>query len=264
MGGVLSSFVFHPPPTRPSDRVEVDGMSIVHCPKTGVALPVLYVKSQRSTQRQTTLLLAHGNAEDLSMVETVARELVERLGVGVCAFEYPGYGTSAWLDETRADALQPSEELVLGAAEEVLEWLVTQVPLEDVIFYGVSLGSGAAVHLAAACGQNNLRCGGLILHSPIASVLRTALPRLRFTVPVVDMFVNIDKIALIKCRATVLHGTADEVVSVACARALNDAIPLACRADPLYIANGHHNDLIEYDEFFAHLNLFIAAAVAQP
>lgn len=262
MGALLSSYVFVPPPhaLRQDDHKDV---YFVNLPTIGVCIPVLHVKTDRATARPTTLLLAHGNAEDLTLIEPFVRFLVRRLGVSVAAFEYPGYGSSMWIDKEQTDPLLPSEARTYAAAEGAFQWLRERVPSTDIILYGRSLGSGPAVHLAARCALDGTQCGGLILHSPIASVVRVVAPRVCVTVPLVDMFANIDKIGQINCRATVIHGARDAVVPIECARQLDAAIPDACRAAPLFIEQGHHNDLLQHGTALVdHIDAFLACTLA--
>lgn len=262
MGALLSAYVFMPPTQSPRQR-ECKDLHFVDVPAIGVCIPVLYVKSGQTATRPTALLLAHGNTEDLTLIESFVRFLSRRLGVDVAAFEYPGYGNSMWLDKNDSDQLLPSEARTYAAADAAFRWLRERVPSADIILYGRSLGSGAAVHLAMCCALEGTACGGLILHSPIASVVRVVAPRICATLPLVDMFVNIDKIGQIKCRATVIHGTRDAVVPLACARQLDAAIPDVWHSPPLYVEGGGHNDLQQCGTtFIDHIDAFIACCKA--
>ena len=264
MGASISSLVFQPPARSAAHRGARTELHSVSVPSIGVRIPVLYVQPARATARRTTLLFAHGNAEDLTLIETFVRYAAETLGVGVAAYEYPGYGDSTWLDDQVSDPLLPSETRCYAAAEAAFDWLVDeqQVPSADVILFGRSLGSGPSVHLAVRCATRNQVCGGLILQSPIASVVRVVVPRICVTLPLVDMFANIDKIGAIHCRATVIHGTRDRVVPIACAHQLDAALPDHSRMPPLYIEGAGHNDVeLHRNEWCAHVNVFISVAM---
>lgn len=264
MGSLVSSFVFRPPAPQTYQGRERKYDYFVDLPAIGVCIPVLYVPSENATARQTTLLFAHGNAEDLSLIEPFVRFLVRRLGVGVAAFEYPGYGRSMWIDKTQTASLVTNEAYIYAAAEGAFQWLMNtqKIASTDIVFYGRSLGSGAAVHLAVHCARENIQCGGLILHSAIASTVRVILPSIWVTVPLIDMFVNVDKIGQIDCRATVVHGTNDEIVPVQCAHQLNAAIPEACRMAPLFIEGARHNDVERQGtQLIDHLNMFLVLSI---
>lgn len=264
MGSSISSLVFRPPPCtrRVGDRPDVHLISV---PSIGVRIPALYVMTRRATARRTTLLYAHGNGEDLALVDAFVRYVVDTLGVNVLAFEYPGYGESVWIDPLISDPLLPSEARCYAAAEAALEWLLAdqRVPSTDVILYGRSLGSGSAVHLAVQCAARRIALGGLILQSPIASVVRVMMPGVCMTVPLLDMFANIDKIRCIQCRATVIHGTRDKVVPIYCARQLDAALPEHARSPPLFLEGADHNDVeLHRSAWSAHMNAFISLAVS--
>ncbi len=255
MGNFVSSQAFLP---RQHAHVRFANPSNVHfidLPSSGVRVPLLHI---RRDAREPTLVFAHGNAEDLMMLESFGEFLGARLNVNFCAFEYPGYAGTSWID-SRPEPLVPSEALTFEAAEGALDWLLAQqVPVERCVFYGRSLGSGSAVHLAVRCAERKQACGGLILQSPIASAVRVVLPNIWWTIPFVDIFANIDKVPRVQCRTTVIHGTADDVVPLQNGRALNDAIPSAWRAPPCFIEGAGHNDVELFTEqWLAHLAQFL-------
>lgn len=262
MGQWISSLVFRPPPVR-RGSIRRD-LHTIDVPSIGVRIPILYVRTSRSTARQTTLLFAHGNGEDLALIESLIRYTVDTLGVSVLAFEYPGYGESVWIDASITDPLLPSEARCYAAAEAAFDWLVHQrgIASTDVVLYGRSLGSGSAVHLAVRCAALDMPCGGLILQSPIASVVRVVMPRMCMTLPLIDMFANVDKAAAIKCRTTVIHGVRDRIVPVECARQLDAALPECAHTPALFIEGADHNDIeLHRAAWCAHMNSFIALAV---
>lgn len=216
--------------------------AVVDLPRCGVRVPILFVRGPQAHAK--TLFFAHGNAEDVQLLGDFAMYLSRTLGVNFCAFEYPGYVGTSWID-ARNEPLLPSEPATLEAAEVSLQWLLKQdgIAAKDVILYGRSLGSGSAVHLGAHCARNNVPIGGLILQSPIASAVRVVFPNIWFTVPFVDIFANVDKIGTVQCQTTIIHGTADEVVPFANALHLDSLIPPHLRFEPLFIDGAHHNDI---------------------
>lgn len=265
MGQSISSLVFRPPLRRAGAYVQQIDEYFIDVLAIGVCIPVLFIRSERAVA--TTLLLAHGNADDLKSVRPLVQRLVERLGVNVAAFEYPGYGHSMWLNRAETRPLKPSEAFVYAAADATFDWLLTKQHLNsaDIVLYGYSLGSGAAVHLAVRCALEHVRCGGLILHAPIASVVRTVLPRICLTVPLLDMFANVDKIRLINCPVTIVHGMRDEVVPVSCAVQLENAAPSALLHDCLYIEDGRHNNLFLHGTLlFDHMRAFLDSVQIKP
>jgi abhydrolase domain-containing protein 17 len=260
MGAFVSSQAFQPPVRR---FVRFQNPANVHfrdLPKSGVRAPLLYVASGRTNAK--TLLFSHGNAEDLMSLEPFATFLVNRLGVNFCAFEYPGYPGTTWLDEQRnAEPLVPSEGATFEAAESCLDWLISdrKTPVGSIVIMGRSLGSGPSVHLAAVhCVSRGLDCGGLVLQSPIASAVRVVFPNSWFTLPFIDIFANIDKIGSVRCRTTVIHGTADEVVPLQNGQQLFAAVPAQLQSTPLWLAGAHHNDVEQFTEqWLGHISAFL-------
>lgn len=108
-----------------------------------------------------TLLHFHGNGEVVADYVPDFAEALLALGVNVAFAEYRGYGGSTGRCSLGA---------VLEDAHRVLAGLA--VPAEDVVVYGRSLGSYAAIELASRHGL-----GGLILESGIARPLERILLR---------------------------------------------------------------------------------------
>jgi len=159
----------------------------------GVRVAALYLPHP---QARYTLLFSHGNAEDLGdNLEFL--EGLQRAGFAVLAWDYRGYGASEGT---------PSEKTLYADGQAVYDYLVQELktPPERVIVFGRSLGSVAAVDLAA-----RQPVAGLILEGGLVSGQRVLLP---FPVFPFDRFRNIDKIGKVRCPVLIIHGTADEVV----------------------------------------------------
>ncbi|MFA5057941.1 MAG: alpha/beta hydrolase, partial [Opitutaceae bacterium] len=161
-------------------------------------------------------------------VEPFLRELRDRLGVSVVAWDYRGYGRSGG---------RPGEPAVLRDAHTVLAYVTGAlgVPPEHIILYGRSLGGGPAVELAAS-----RRVGGLVLHSAFTSAFRvmTHVRLLPF-----DKFIVLEKLPRVTCPVLVIQGTADEVIPFRHGLQLYAAAPEPKRH--LWIEGAGHNDLIE-------------------
>lgn len=85
------------------------------------------------------VLYAHGNAGNLSHRGQAAGKLQEALGLSVLLFDYPGYGKSDG---------SPSEAGCYAAADAAYEWLARQVPADQIVLYGKSLGGAVMTDLA--------------------------------------------------------------------------------------------------------------------
>ncbi len=145
-----------------------------------------------------TLLVSHGNAEDLGDGRDWHEDL-HRAGFSVFAFDYQGYGTSQG---------KPTEQHAYDDENAAYDYLIGQlhIPPERIIICGRSVGTGPAVHLAA-----RKPAAGLILQSPFVSAFRvlTRIPILPF-----DKFPNAREIRRVHCPVLVIHGTADQVIAL--------------------------------------------------
>jgi fermentation-respiration switch protein FrsA (DUF1100 family) len=144
-----------------------------------------------------TLLVSHGNAEDLGDDRYWLEEL-RRAGFSVFAYDYQGYGTS----QGRA-----SEKGAYDDENAAYDYLTASLKIapDRIIILGRSVGSGPAVHLAA-----RRPVAGLILQSPFVSAFRvlTRIPLLPF-----DKFPNYKEIQRVHCPILIIHGTQDNVIS---------------------------------------------------
>jgi abhydrolase domain-containing protein 17 len=143
-----------------------------------------------------TLLVSHGNAEDLGDDRYWLEDL-RRAGFSVFAYDYQGYGTS----EGKA-----SEKGAYDDENAAYDYLTASLKIapDHIIIFGRSVGSGPAVHLAA-----RRPAAGLILQSPFVSAFRvlTRVPLLPF-----DKFPNHKEIHRVHCPILIIHGTQDNVI----------------------------------------------------
>ena len=89
------------------------------------------------------VLMAHGNAGNLSSRWPILKMLNERLNLAVMIFDYRGYGKSRG---------KPTEKGVLADARAARAWLAarTGVQEQQIVLLGRSLGGGVMVDLAAS------------------------------------------------------------------------------------------------------------------
>ena len=216
---ISDRMIFLPP--APTYR---DTADILKVPTSGgERIAAVYLPNPAATY---TVLLSHGNAEDLGGVLPSLPPLRD-LGFGVFAYDYRGYG----LSQGRA-----SEQHVYADIEAAYDYLTRElrVPAARIILYGRSLGAGAAVDLAA-----RQSVGGLILESPFLTAFRvmTRIPLFPF-----DRFRNVDKIGRVRCPVLVMHGEADEIVPLWHGQQLFERAP----GPKMFLAvpGAHHNDFM--------------------
>jgi fermentation-respiration switch protein FrsA (DUF1100 family) len=217
---ISDRMIFLPPPPTYRDTPGLLRLSTVG----GERIAAVYLPNPGATY---TLLLSHGNAEDLGWVLPSLPPIPD-LGFGLFAYDYRGYG----LSEGR-----PSEQHVYADIDAAYDYLTRalRVPAARIILYGRSLGAGAAVDLAA-----RQPVGGLILESPFLTAFRvlTRIPLFPF-----DKFRNVDKIGRVRCPVLVMHGEADEIVPLWHGQRLFDRAP----GPKMFVAipGAHHNDFMQ-------------------
>jgi fermentation-respiration switch protein FrsA (DUF1100 family) len=158
---------------------------------------------------QHTLLVSHGNAEDLGDLGHLFTRLAA-LGVNVLAYDYEGYGVSEG---------SPSEARVYADVDAAYAYLTTQrgVPPGRIIAYGRSLGGGPAVDLAS-----RKPVGGLILEATFMSAFTVMTGAPIFPG---DKFRNLAKMPRVRCPVLVMHGKRDGLIALRHGEALFAAAP---------------------------------------
>ena len=136
----------------------------------------------------------------------------------------------------------PSEDNCYADIEAAFNYLVKEkgISPHQIVLYGRSVGSGPSCWLARKTALNGNSVGGLILHSPFASVYRVVL-NFGFTV-IGDKFPNIDNIKDVSCPVFICHGRDDEVVPFRHGVELHSAVPEALQAKPFWMDDVGHND----------------------
>jgi len=181
--------IFLPHPSSYKDGPDVLKLTT----RTGKKISALYLPNP---QAKFTLLVSHGNAEDLGDDRFWLEEL-QRAGFSVLAYDYEGYGTSEG---------KPGEQAAYDDENAAYDYLTQtmKITTDRIIIYGRSVGSGPAVHLAA-----RKPAAGLILQSPFVSAFRvlTRIPLLPF-----DKFPNYKDIRKVHCPVLIIHGDSDTVI----------------------------------------------------
>jgi hypothetical protein len=146
------------------------------------------------------ILFFHGNGGSLASEVDRFRQLISD-GIGLIGVEYRGYGGSEG---------SPSEQGLIADAEAAYAFAVSHYPVQQIVVWGGSLGSGVAVALAA---ENPI--GRLILEAPYTSTEAVGaqhywyLP-VRFLMK--DQFHSDQRIGKVKAPLLILHGMLDRTV----------------------------------------------------
>lgn len=196
---------------------------------------------------RAVILLAHGNAGNLTHRVLRVWELRERHRVSVMVFDYRGYGKSEG---------EPDERGVLQDARAARKWLAERagVSERDIVLMGRSLGGGVMVDLAANDGAR-----GLVLESTFTSlpdVARNVMPLLPVGWLMTNRLDSLSKIARYHGPLLQSHGDADQLIPIAQAHKLHAAA--TGRKQFVTIEGGGHNSR-QSEEYQRKLDAFIAS-----
>ncbi|WP_269522488.1 alpha/beta hydrolase [Coraliomargarita parva] len=173
------------------------------------------------------LIYSHGNGEDLGQIRPLMEEF-NRRGIGVLAYDYPGYGLSSG---------KASEAGTYAAADAAYQHASGQLGYApgQMVLYGHSLGSGPSCWLAA-----RYPVGGLVLDGAFSSTFRVMT---RIKLLPWDKFDNLKRLASVQCPVLSIHGQRDKVVPFS--HAEQNWRALQGRKERLWIENGGHSGLLD-------------------
>jgi len=218
----------------------------------GVALAGWYVPAP-PRRRRAVVLYCHGNAGNIShRVPTV--RLMHDLGLGVLIFDYRGYGHSAG---------QPDEQGTYVDADAAWTYLTErrQVPPEDIVVFGRSLGGAVAAHLA-----ERRRPAAAVLESTFTSIPDVAA-RTYFMYPVRTLskfhYDTRDRMSRITCPVFVVHSRDDEMIPFEHGRRIYEAANEPKRF--LELRGGHNEAFLDAGRRYAEaLSEFIGEHAGRP
>ncbi len=166
----------------------------------GVQIRVWHVAPQPG---KPVILYFHGNGGSLKYRVERFHRLIDA-GIGLVALEYRGYGGLPG---------SPSEQGLIRDAEAAYAYAAAHYPVQQIVVWGESLGSGVAVALAA-----EKPVGRVILEAPFTSALAIAEHRywyLPVRLLMKDQFRSDRRIGKVTAPLLVLHGVHDHVVPYA-------------------------------------------------
>ncbi|CAG0899461.1 unnamed protein product [Darwinula stevensoni] len=204
----------------------------------GSRIVTLFIRCSDAGQR--TIMLSHGNGEDLGLTAGFLLEMSDEFNFNVFSYDYSGYGRSTG---------KPSEDNLYADIEAAWEVLRTKhgVPEEKVVLYGRSLGTAPTVHLASKL----TKLPGVILHSPLSSGMGMVLSSSWSLGP----FPVAKSVPLIDSPVLVIHGTQDEVIPISHGRTVYER----CRRAviPLWVEGGGHNNIQVYPKYWERVEFFL-------
>lgn len=186
-----------------------------------------------------TLLLSHGNADDIGYLMPFLRMMHEQ-GYAVFAYDYHGYGLSGG---------RPSETNCYRDVDAAYNYLtkVKKISPHNIIVFGHSLGAAVALDLAI-----RQPVAGLIMQSPFVTAFRVVT---RIQILPFDKFNNLKKIKLLKVPVLIIHGTDDKIIPFWHSMKLYQAVVGAKQF--LRVERAGHNDILpvagaQYWQVFNH------------
>jgi len=194
------SIIFQPQPSSYTDAALSAMLArsnpagrVVHLKSGGATIAAFYLPNP---QARYTLLFSHGNAEDIGQVMFFLQPFYDA-GFSIMAYDYRGYGTSSG---------KPSEDGVYSDANATYDYVTQELhlPPNQIIAMGRSLGSAAAIHLAAT-----RPVAGLIAEAPFLSAFRVLT---RMQILPWDKFNNAREIRNVHVPVLIVHGSGDQVV----------------------------------------------------
>jgi uncharacterized protein len=175
------------------------------------------------------VLYFHGNGGALAhRVDRFRRIAAD--GTGLLALSYRGYGGSSG---------HPTETGLINDAQAVYAFAAARYPVERIVLWGESLGTGVAIALAAEKPISRL-----ILDAPFTSavdVAAAAYPFLPVRLLMKDQFRSDQRIARVKVPVLILHGEADGIIPIRYGERLLAMIPGEKRL--VRFPDGDHVDL---------------------
>ena len=228
-GFIERRLIYHPEKGLASDpsKIGLAYEDVVFTTGDGVQLHGWFVPGSRDL----TFLWFHGNAGNISHRLGNLKEMHDELAVNIFIFDYRGYGQSQGT---------PSEQGTYFDAKAALDSLRSRedVPMDQIVYYGRSLGGAIAVELATQETPY-----GLVLESSFPSVpymAQKANPFLPLWRLLRTKYDSAAKVPHLQVPLLQIHGDIDDTVPLEAGRSLFEA---ANTPKEFYvIPSADHND----------------------
>lgn len=204
------SVVFHPERYAEGAawKTPQGGEDVWFASASGERLHGWYVRAQNvEAERAATVIYFHGNGGNINTIGWLGKRLAER-GFNVLLFDYRGYG--------RSEGKVTDERGIYSDADAAYDYVLRErrVSPEKIVLYGQSLGTTAAVDLAA-----QRPCGAVILESGLSSASDMASLILPWVPAWVhryagNHFESAKKLGQVSAPVLVAHGTIDRTIPV--------------------------------------------------
>jgi len=239
-----NTIVFHPEKGRlhpPAAYLDLDSRDIRFQSTDGVALVARLIPPPSVVPAETAgwVLYFHGAGANVGIADyNEAWSRIRKLGLGVLAVDYRGFGESAG---------EPTEAGLYRDADAAFAYLTgtLKVATNRILIYGYSLGSAVAIDLATRVAVSGLLVEGAFLSVPRRGA--ELYPYLPVQLLMRNRFASEDKIARVGMPKLFLHGRDDQDIPVAHGEAL---FALALSPKQLVVMAGGHIDAFKVDPSF--------------
>ena len=203
----------------------------------GKVLSGVYLPNPKA---EYTVLLSHGNAEDLGSLTPFLIHYHAQ-GYAVFAYDYEGYGESTG---------RPSEKNLYQDINATYDYLVKNLHVDPskIVLHGRSLGSGPSIELA-----RTKEVGKVILESPFVSAYQVFT---RIPLPF-DKYKNLSKIKQIKAPVLIIHGEVDTIIPFSHGNRMYKAV--VGKKEYYWVKGASHNDIyyVAGKNYWIAINNFI-------
>jgi hypothetical protein len=192
----------------------------------------LFTRAPDDGPHRPTLILFYGNGMCMADCLGIVDEF-RRLGTNVAVVEFPGYGMSSG---------KPGEKSIFAAAEAAYDVIAKRKDIDpkQIIPVGISIGGGAAIHLASVRPVAGVATFSAFTNLP--EVAHHLFPYLPTSLLIRYRFDNEATLRKLDVPVFLAHGTADDLVPIA----MNGRLAKASRDSTTYAVEGAgHNDVFE-------------------
>lgn len=198
---LLQNHLLYQPRSGPSEPSQAGLANFSRHTLAAQGLPTISYWENHAVEHAPTILYFHGNGGGL-FLHVRPLDAMDKAGFHVVAMEYPGYPGAEGT---------PSERVIIAQAL-ILADSVRKQSGDIAAFWGYSLGSGVATHIAAKQAPR-----ALILEAPYtAAVDRAAeiFPLAPVSIFMRDQYRSRDYIGQVKAPIFIMHGDMDTIIPI--------------------------------------------------
>ncbi|CAF0883828.1 unnamed protein product [Rotaria sordida] len=202
-------------------------------PNQTQAIPCMIYSPMRDAK--FFIIWCHGNGCDIGSMHTILKAFSRLLNAHVLNFEYPSYGLCQEKTTASEKSINEHAERAYSFVRDILRW-----PINRIIIYGHSIGSGPACHIASI-----RPIGGLILQSPYTSIRNLV----REKIGILSLFIgtslwdNLAAIEHITIPVLFIHGQLDDLISPQHSQILYDSLSRNEKKELIFLPHDDHNSM---------------------